>query len=199
MVHLRTGLPHAALAELYGTARSTVSRAIGEIRPLPAARGFAVPDRPGVRLHTLTDEFAYAEAAGIRLRSRGRRGLPGPGQRVPRPGQRPAQEAEGRCTARQAVRTAGDTPPTVLGPDLRRAHQCRTEAVAPAPAPHPPTRGLRRDLPGHRFIGFGPFGSPTHPPQAEHRARARPAGRLLINHQPTRQAGTPKPQSRTKS
>ncbi|WP_369176292.1 transposase family protein [Streptomyces mutabilis] len=46
MVHLRTGLPHAALAELYGTARSTVSRATGEIRPLVAARGFAVPDRP---------------------------------------------------------------------------------------------------------------------------------------------------------
>ncbi|MER6522402.1 hypothetical protein ABT246_36895 [Streptomyces sp. NPDC001553] len=37
------------------------------------------------------------------------------------------------------------------------------------------------------------------PPQAEHRARARPAGRLLINTQPTRQAGTPKPRSRTKS
>lgn len=28
------GLPHTALAELYGTARSTISRAIGEIRPL---------------------------------------------------------------------------------------------------------------------------------------------------------------------
>ncbi|MGA4803463.1 helix-turn-helix domain-containing protein [Streptomyces lavendulocolor] len=34
LVHLRTGLPHAALAELYGIARSTISRAIGEIRPL---------------------------------------------------------------------------------------------------------------------------------------------------------------------
>ncbi|MBO3682654.1 transposase family protein [Streptomyces sp. NEAU-YJ-81] len=68
LVHLRTGLPHAALAELYGTARSTVSRAIGEIRPLLAVRGFAVPDRPGVRLRTLADVFAYAEAEGIRLR-----------------------------------------------------------------------------------------------------------------------------------
>ncbi|MFE3143966.1 transposase family protein [Streptomyces scopuliridis] len=68
LVHLRTGLPHAALAELYGTARSTVSRAIGEIRPLLAARGFAVPDRPGVRLRTLADVFTYAEAEGIRLR-----------------------------------------------------------------------------------------------------------------------------------
>ncbi len=50
------------------TARSTVSRAIGEIRPLLAARGFAIPDRPGVRLRTLADVFAYAEAEGIRLR-----------------------------------------------------------------------------------------------------------------------------------
>ncbi|WP_385625694.1 transposase family protein [Streptomyces sp. P8-A8] len=68
LVHLRTGLPHAAPAELYGTARSTVSRAIGEIRPLLAARGFAVPDRPTVRLRTLANVFAYAEAEAITLR-----------------------------------------------------------------------------------------------------------------------------------
>ncbi|MFD9136685.1 transposase family protein [Streptomyces bottropensis] len=68
LVRLRTGLPHAALAELYGTARSTISRAIGEIRPLLATRGFAVTDRPSVRLRTLADVFAYAEAEGIRLR-----------------------------------------------------------------------------------------------------------------------------------
>jgi hypothetical protein len=47
LVHLRTSLPHAALAELYGVGRSTVSEAIGEIRPLLARRGFAVLDRPG--------------------------------------------------------------------------------------------------------------------------------------------------------
>lgn len=35
-----------------------------EIRPLLAARGFAVPDRPGVRLRTLADVFAHAEAEG---------------------------------------------------------------------------------------------------------------------------------------
>ncbi|MER5619092.1 hypothetical protein, partial [Streptomyces sp. NPDC002215] len=33
----------------------------------------------------------------------------------------------------------------------------------------------------------------------EHRTRARLEGRLLITHQPTRQASTPRPQSRTES
>ncbi|WP_436850178.1 helix-turn-helix domain-containing protein [Streptomyces monashensis] len=48
LVHLRHQLPHAALAELYGLERSTITRAVGGIRPLPAARGFTVPDRTGV-------------------------------------------------------------------------------------------------------------------------------------------------------
>ncbi|WP_328330041.1 helix-turn-helix domain-containing protein [Streptomyces sp. NBC_00455] len=47
LVHLRLGIPHAVLAELYGVDRSTASGAIREVRPLPATRGFAVPDRPG--------------------------------------------------------------------------------------------------------------------------------------------------------
>ncbi|MFF3948041.1 transposase family protein [Streptomyces sp. NPDC001902] len=68
LVHLRTGLPHAALAVLYRVARSTVTEAIAEIRPLLAARGFAVPDRPGLRLRTVADVFAYAEAEGVTLR-----------------------------------------------------------------------------------------------------------------------------------
>ena len=42
LVYLRFQLPHAALAELYRVDRSTISRAVGEIRPLLAARGFAV-------------------------------------------------------------------------------------------------------------------------------------------------------------
>ncbi|MGX1544853.1 transposase family protein [Streptomyces adustus] len=48
LVHLRHQLPHEVLAELYGVDRSTVSTAIRQVRPLLAARGFAVPDRPGV-------------------------------------------------------------------------------------------------------------------------------------------------------
>lgn len=65
------GLPHAALAELYSAARSTISRAIGEIRPLLAARGFADPDRPGLRLRTLADDFPEQVSAPPKKPKRG--------------------------------------------------------------------------------------------------------------------------------
>ncbi|WP_199788158.1 transposase family protein [Streptomyces sp. MspMP-M5] len=68
LICLRHQLPHAALTELYGVDRSTVSAAVREIRPLLAARGFAVPDRPGIRIRTLEDLFAYAAAENIELR-----------------------------------------------------------------------------------------------------------------------------------
>ena len=68
LVILRFQLPHAALAVFYGVHRSTITRAAGEIRPLLAARGFAVPGKPGLRLRTLADVFAYAAAEGVRLR-----------------------------------------------------------------------------------------------------------------------------------
>ncbi|MGH3165644.1 MAG: transposase family protein, partial [Trebonia sp.] len=71
LVHLRFQLPHGALAVLYGVGRSTVSRAVGEIRPLLAARGFAVPGEPGIRLRTLADVFAYAAGRGVTLRMDG--------------------------------------------------------------------------------------------------------------------------------
>jgi hypothetical protein len=68
LVALRFQLPHAALAELCQVDRSTVTRAVHEIRPLLAARGFAVPGRAGLRLRTLADVFAYASAHGVELR-----------------------------------------------------------------------------------------------------------------------------------
>ncbi len=68
LVTLRFQLPHAALAELCRVDRSTVTRAIREIRPLLAARGFAVPGHPELRLRTLSDVFAYASAKGVELR-----------------------------------------------------------------------------------------------------------------------------------
>ncbi len=71
LVHLRFQLPHKALAGLYQVHRSTVSRAVEEIRPLLAARGFAVPGEPGIRLHTLADLFAYAASRGVTVRMDG--------------------------------------------------------------------------------------------------------------------------------
>jgi hypothetical protein len=68
LVALRWQLSHKVLAVLFGVSGSTVDRAVAEVRPLLAARDFAVPDRPGVRLKTLADVFAYAEAEGITLR-----------------------------------------------------------------------------------------------------------------------------------
>lgn len=60
LIHLRHDLPHSVLALLFGVDRSTITRATGEIRRLLAERGCAVPDRPGLRLRTLADVFAYA-------------------------------------------------------------------------------------------------------------------------------------------
>ena len=68
LVHLRLQLPHKALAVIYGVGRSTVTRAVREIRPLLAARGFAVPGEPGLRLRTLADVFAYAASRGVTIR-----------------------------------------------------------------------------------------------------------------------------------
>jgi DDE superfamily endonuclease/Helix-turn-helix of DDE superfamily endonuclease len=68
LVIMRFQLPHAALAVFYGVHRSTITRAVGEIRPLLAGRGFAVPGKPGLRLKTLADVFAYAAAEGVKLR-----------------------------------------------------------------------------------------------------------------------------------
>ncbi|MFD5721565.1 transposase family protein [Streptomyces sp. NPDC127036] len=68
LIHLRHDLPHSVLALLYGVDRSTITRAVGEIRRLLAERGFATPQRPGLRLRTLQDVFAYAQAEGVELR-----------------------------------------------------------------------------------------------------------------------------------
>jgi hypothetical protein len=68
LVMLRFQLPHQALAALFAVDRATITRAVHEVRPLLAARGFAVPGQPGLRLKTLADVFAYAAANGVELR-----------------------------------------------------------------------------------------------------------------------------------
>ena len=69
LVVLRLQIPHAALAVLYGVDRCTVTRAVREVRPLLARRGYATPAGP--RLRTMADVFAYAEANDITLRADG--------------------------------------------------------------------------------------------------------------------------------
>jgi len=83
---LRLQIPHAALAQMYGVHRCTVTRAVRQIRPLLAGRGYATAQ--GQRLSTLADVFAYAAAHGVTLRIDGseiqvRRPLAGrPGRRA---------------------------------------------------------------------------------------------------------------------
>jgi hypothetical protein len=66
LAHLRLGMPHDALAVAFNVDRSTVTRAIGQVRPLLAGRGCALPC--GIWLRTLADVFAYAAAEGVTLR-----------------------------------------------------------------------------------------------------------------------------------
>ncbi|MFE0515544.1 hypothetical protein [Streptomyces sp. NPDC058964] len=93
-VVLRFELPHAALAVFYGVDRSTIIRAVHEILPPLAARRFALPGKPGLRLRTLTDVFACASAEGVELRLDGievqarRPGVKRPGRHAFVPGRK---------------------------------------------------------------------------------------------------------------
>jgi hypothetical protein len=62
LVHLRHGVTHDVLACWFGVSRSTITRAVGEVRPLLAERGCTVEG--GVRLRTLADVIAHLGASG---------------------------------------------------------------------------------------------------------------------------------------
>jgi hypothetical protein len=62
LVHLRHGVTHDVLACWFGVSRSTITRAVGEVRPLLAERGCTVED--GIRLHTLADVVPHLGARG---------------------------------------------------------------------------------------------------------------------------------------
>ena len=161
LVYLRFQLPHAALAVLYGVDRSTITRAVGEIRPLLAARGFAVPGEPGVRLRTLADVFAYAAARGVEpaARRHGSAGqAPARGQARPprvRVGQEEAEHEEGhRHHRREGPHPVGrGVPPRAdARPDrgADRGHRRPVHAGTPRSRP--------RSTPG---TGAWPRSSPT--------------------------------------
>jgi hypothetical protein len=130
-----------------------IGRAIGEIRPLLAGRGFAVPHRPGLRLRTLAGVFACAEAGNVKLC------IGGTGTRVRRPkAGRPGRAAVVCGTRKQNTVTtttisAGQGPRPVVrggaaGPDARPARDARRGHHWTAPAlPARESRGRHR-LPG---------------------------------------------------
>lgn len=132
LVHLRFQLPHGLLAELYGTGRCTVTRAVREIRPLLAARGFAVPE--GQRLKTMADVFAYAAAHGITLRMDGtevqvRR------PKAKRPGRRAFVSGKKKMNTKKATVFTDDAGRTLFAGVFRpgRMHDqtaVRTEGIA---------------------------------------------------------------------
>jgi hypothetical protein len=62
LVHLRHGVTHDVLACWFGVSRSTITRAVGEVRPLLAERGCTVEG--GLRLRTLADVVAHLGASG---------------------------------------------------------------------------------------------------------------------------------------
>ncbi|MFF7358951.1 transposase family protein [Streptomyces filipinensis] len=62
LVNLRHGTTHDVLACWFGVDRSTVTRAIGEVRPLLAQRGCTVAR--GIRLRTLADVIEHLGASG---------------------------------------------------------------------------------------------------------------------------------------
>ncbi|MFK4070442.1 transposase family protein [Streptomyces sp. NPDC029674] len=62
LVHLRHGVTHDVLACWFGVDRSTITRAIGEVRPLLAERGCTVAS--GIRLRTMADVIQFLGASG---------------------------------------------------------------------------------------------------------------------------------------
>ena len=197
LVALRWALSHKVLALLFGTSACTVDRAVAEIRPLLAARGFAVPDRPGVRLKTLADVFAYAEAEGITLR------IDGTEVQVRRPmAGRPGRKAfvsgkKKQNTEKAAMISDGQGRELWLGAirpgRMHDVTQIRTEGVEEQLRLHPSVKaevdagypGLVRDFPGQ--VG-GPPGKPgkdAGPGQRnayDHARRRQSSDRIMVEH-----------------
>lgn len=197
LVHLRLGLPHAALAQLYGVDRSTVSGAIREVRRLLAARGFTVPDRPGLRLRTLEDLFAYADAEGIELRLDGtevqvRR------PRAGRPGRKAFVSGKKKQNTIKTTTFSDAQGRTLFSGIVRpgRMHDqtaARTEGIAEQLHQHPTVRaevdegyrGLANEFPGQ--VSAPPKKSKDDVPLGEHHAwreqrRRQSSARIRVEH-----------------
>ncbi len=183
LVHLRTGLAHEALRVLYEVGSSTIGRALAEIRPLLAERGSAVPDRPGVRLRTLADVFAHAEAEDVTLRidgmeTRGRR------PRAGQPGRRAFVSGKRRQNTLKTTTISDHQGRTLWSGALRpgRMHDqtaLRTEGIAEQFHQHPGVKAEVDD--GHRGLANG-FPDQVFAPPKKPKTAKDPAGRPLTEH-----------------
>jgi hypothetical protein len=72
LAHLRHGVTHDVLACWCAVSRSTITRAVGEVRPLLAERGCTVEG--GLRLRTLADVITHLGASGAGRPARCHRG-----------------------------------------------------------------------------------------------------------------------------
>jgi hypothetical protein len=144
LVWLRLDLPHQAIAVLYGVERSTVSKAIAQVLPLLANRGFATGDGP--RLHTLADLIAYAAAHGLTVRLDGTE-IQVRRPRAGRPGRRAFISGKRRLnTIKATIASDGDGRPLWAGA-IRpgRMHDqtaTRTEGIDDLIDAHPEVRFL---------------------------------------------------------
>jgi hypothetical protein len=197
LVILRFQLPHAALAVFYQVDRSTITRAVHEIRPLLARRGFAVPGQPGPRLATLADVFAYAAAKGVHLRIDGTE-VPVRRPRAGRPGRRAfvsgkkkqntikptaVSDGEGRLLWLGALRPGRMHDITALRTagieDLLRRYPAVTAEVDSG------YQGLARDFPGQ--VSAPPKKPKSDAPpgetaQWEQRRKTQSSRRICIEH-----------------
>lgn len=197
LVALRWALSHRVLAVLFGTSSSTVDRAVAEVRPLLAARGFAVPDRPGVRLRTLADVFAYAQAEGITLR------IDGTEVQVRRPkAGRAGRKAfvsgkKKQNTAKATMISDGQGRELWLGATrpgrMHDVTQMRTEGIEEQFRLHPGVKaevdagypGLVRDFPGQ--VSGPPKkpaadAGPSQHNAYEHARRRQSCDRIMVEH-----------------
>jgi hypothetical protein len=198
----RNPIPHAALAAMYGVHRSTVTRAVTEVRPLLAGRGYATPHGP--RLHTLADVLAYAAAHGIRLCIDGseitvRRPAAGrPGRRAFVSGKKKASTIKFTKISDGRGRTLWDG---AFRPGRMHDQTVRTEGID-ALLDHSPDveaeldagyRGLRRDYPGQVYTC-----RPSSPPRTPPPTWSGPGTRPVTPSPPAGSAwSTPSPARRT--
>ena len=155
---LRLQIPHAALAVMPGVHRSTVTRAVHEVRPLLAGRGYATPH--GQRLSTLADVFACAAAHGIRLRIDGSEIQV---RRPPahRPGRRAFVSGKKKMNTIKFTKICDHRGRTLLDATFRPGRQhdqtaLQTDGIDDLPGQFPDVRcemdagyrGLHRDHPG---------------------------------------------------